>query len=395
MKTTAITNGLIYTSSSNCEIPFVIERGTILIVNQKIASVGTNAEIPPDAEIIDATGNIITPGLIDAHCHIGIAEDGVTSAGQDSNESSNPITAEARALDAVNPTDIAFEDAIAAGITCVQTGPGSANIIGGDTLVIKTWGSSVLDELLVLAPSGVKAALGENPKRVYGSRNKMPKTRMGNAAALRKSLFDAKDYVRQTKPSVDKSNKTPQFDLGKECLARVIKRELPMRIHCHRTDDIVTAIRIAKEFNIDISLEHCTEGDKIVHYIKDSGFPVTMGPSFMGKSKLEIKNIGFAAPVALSRAGVKVAIITDHPVFPIQFLRVCAGLAVREGMDERLALLGITLYPAQIAGVSHKVGSIEPGKDADIVIWTKDPFEYDSKVLATFINGNRVYQDNS
>ncbi|MGI6627481.1 MAG: amidohydrolase [Bacillota bacterium] len=392
MQHTAIINGLVYTASSNPEVPFKIPKGTILIANGKIKAVGENVDVPNGTKILDVSGKLVTPGLIDAHCHIGVSEDGATPAGQDTNESSEPVTAEVRALDAVNPKDVAFADAIASGVTCVQTDPGSANIIGGQTLVMKTWGSAVIDDLLVLCPAGMKAALGENPKRVYGSQNKMPKTRMGNAAMMRKALTQAKDYLRKKESSGNKPEKLTDFDLRNEGLAKVLRKELPLRIHCHRADDIITAIRIAKEFEIDISLEHCTEGDKVAEHVIAGGYPVTMGPSLTDKSKLEVKDIGFAAPVALSKAGVKLAIVTDHPVFPIQYLRICAGLAVREGMNEDSALLAVTRYPAEIAGVSDRVGSIEPGKDADLVIWTKDPFEYDSEVLYTFIEGKPVYE---
>jgi imidazolonepropionase-like amidohydrolase len=257
---------------------------------------------------------------------------------------------------------------------------------------MKTWGSSVADELMIKFPSGMKGALGENPKRVYSGQDKMPKTRMGNAAVMRRALVQAQDYLRKKELAVDKPDKQPDFDLSKEALACVIRKEIPLRVHCHRADDILTAIRIAKEFDIDISLEHCTEGDKVLESVRASGFPVTMGPCLTDKSKLEVKDIGFAAPVALSKAGVKLALITDHPVFPIQYLRLSAGLAIREGMDEDFALLSITRFPAEIAGVSDRVGSIEPGKDADLAVWTKDPFEYDSKVLYTFIEGKRVYE---
>ena len=393
MQHTAIINGLVYTASSNSKVPFEIEKGTVLIENGKIKAVGEHVDLPKHTEIVDVSGKIVTPGLIDAHCHIGVSEDGATSAGQDTNESSEPITAEVRTLDAVNPKDVAFKDAIASGITCVQTDPGSANIIGGQTLVMKTWGSPVVDDLVVLFPSGVKAALGENPKRVYGSQNKMPKTRMGNAAVMRKALIEAKDYLRKQELSAKKPDKVPDFDLRKETLARVLQRKLPLRIHCHRADDIVTTIRIAKEFGLNISLEHCTEGDKVSDYVLSSGYPVTMGPSLTDKSKLEVRDIGFAAPVALSKAGVKLALVTDHPVFPLHYLRICAGLAIREGMDEDLALLAVTRYPAEIAGVAHRVGSIEPGKDADLAVWAKDPFEYDSRVVYTFIEGKPVYED--
>lgn len=389
---TAIVNGTIYSASNRPDVPFRMPKGTILIENGTIKAVGERVDIPEGSEVIDVAGSIVTPGLFDAHCHIGIYEDGATDAGNDTNESSDPVTAEVRALDAINPRDVAFKDAIAAGVTCVQTDPGSANIIGGQTVVMKTWGSSVADELVIKFPSGMKGALGENPKRVYSGQDKMPKTRMGNAAVMRRALVQAQDYLRKKALAVDKPDKQPDFDLSKEALACVIRKEIPLRVHCHRADDILTAIRIAKEFDIDISLEHCTEGDKVLESVRASGFPVTMGPCLTDKSKLEVKDIGFAAPVALSKAGVKLALITDHPVFPIQYLRLSAGLAVREGMDEDFALLSITRFPAEIAGVSDRVGSIEPGKDADLAVWTKDPFEYDSKVLYTFIEGKRVYE---
>lgn len=389
---TAIVNGTIYSASNRPDVPFRMPKGTILIENGTIKAVGERVDIPEGSEVIDVAGSIVTPGLFDAHCHIGIYEDGATDAGNDTNESSDPVTAEVRALDAINPRDVAFKDAIAAGVTCVQTDPGSANIIGGQTVVMKTWGSSVADELVIKFPSGMKGALGENPKRVYSGQDKMPKTRMGNAAVMRRALVQAQDYLRKKALAVDKPDKQPDFDLSKEALACVIRKEIPLRVHCHRADDILTAIRIAKEFDIDISLEHCTEGDKVLESVRASGFPVTMGPCLTDKSKLEVKDIGFAAPVALSKAGVKLALITDHPVFPIQYLRLSAGLAIREGMDEDFALLSITRFPAEIAGVSDRVGSIEPGKDADLAVWTKDPFEYDSKVLYTFIEGKRVYE---
>jgi len=388
----AIINGKIYPASNKPDMPFEIPRGVILIENGKIRAVGEHVDVPAGSEVVDVSGSIVTPGLIDAHCHIGISEDGATQAGDDTNESSDPITAEVRALDAINPKDIAFKDAIAAGVTCVQTDPGSANIIGGQSLVMKTWGSSVVDELVLKFPSGMKAALGENPKRVYSSQNKMPKTRMGNAAVMRRALTEAQDYLRKKESAQGQSDKQPDFDLRKEALTAVIKKEIPLRIHCHRADDIITAIRIGKEFDLCISLEHCTEGDKVLESVKNSGFPVTMGPCLTDKSKLEVKDIGFTAPYVLSKAGVTLALITDHPVLPIQYLRLCAGLAIREGMDQEFALLAITRFPAEICGVSDRVGSIEPGKDADLAIWTKDPFEYDSKILYTFINGKCVYQ---
>ncbi len=385
MNQLAITNATIYTCSQNPSIPAVIQGGTCLVSGGKIVAVGKDLTIPDSAVVKDCEGLIITPGFIDAHCHIGLAEDGGGQAGNDGNEASDPVTSEVRALDGINPGDIAFKDAVMAGITCVQVDPGSANIIGGESVAIKTFGT-IIDDLVIKRPCGMKAALGENPKRVYGGQRRMPMTRMGNAAIMRKALTEAKDYLRK-KESADSPDKIPDMNLRHEALLPVIKKQLPLRIHCHRADDIMTALRIAEEFDIDISLEHCTEGDKIAEAVANSGFPVTMGPSLTDKSKLEVKNIGFGAPVALSKAGVKLAIVTDHPVLPIHYLRICAGLAIREGMDEEFALLAITRFPAEIMGVSDRVGSLEPGKDADMVIWSKDPFEYDAKPLEVFIQG--------
>lgn len=387
---TAIINASIYTCSKDERIPFFIRRGNMLLRGGKIASVTSDPLPLENARVIDAEGKIVTPGFIDAHCHIGISEDGAGWAGEDTNESSDPLTPEVRAIDGINPMDVAFKDAIKAGITCVQVDPGSANIIGGETLVMKTWGSPVVDELVVKRPSGLKAALGENPKRVYGTQHKMPVTRMGSASLMRKAFLAAKDYMRKKELSRDNPEKRPDLDLRYESIARVLRKEIPLRVHCHRADDILTCLRIAREFNIDVSIEHCTEGAKVIEAIKESGFPVTMGPSLTDKSKLEVKEIGFQGPVTLSKAGIKLAIITDHPVLPIQYLRLCAGLAVREGMDEDYAMLAITRYAAEIAGVEDRVGSIEEGKDADLVIWSKDPFEFDSRAERVFINGQDV-----
>ncbi len=382
-------NAKILTASDGRSVPPVVESGTVLFVDGKITAVGPRVEVPAGARVIDAKGKVVTPGFIDAHCHIGIEEDGAGWAGSDGNEATDPVTAEVRALDGINPKDVAYRDAIAAGVTCVQVDPGSANIIGGETLVMKTWGSPVVEDLVLKRPSGLKAALGENPKRVYGTQRKMPATRLGNAAVMRKALYAAKDYLRKKEQAKD-PDKVPELNLRHESIARVLKKEVPLRIHVHRADDIMTALRIAAEFDINVSLEHFTEGDKVVDKVLPTGIPVTMGPSLTDKSKLEVKDIGFAGPVAVSKAGIKMAMVTDHPVLPIQYLRVCAGLAIREGMDEERALLAITRYAAEIAGVADRVGSIEVGKDADVVVWSKDPFEYDAKAEFTFIDGKQV-----
>lgn len=389
MNSYAITGAKVLTASDGKTVAKVIEGGTVLFEGGKITAVGKDVAVPKGFKAIDAKGKVLAPGFIDAHCHIGIAEDGAGWAGEDGNEAVDPVTAEARALDGINPKDIAYRDAVAAGITCVQVDPGSANIIGGETLVMKTWGSPVVEDLVVKRPSGLKAALGENPKRVYGSQRKAPGTRMGNAAVMRKALYAAKDYLKKKEQAKD-PDKVPELNLRHEAVARVLKREIPLRVHVHRADDIVTALRLAKEFDIEVSLEHATEGDKVLDKLAESGVPVTMGPSLTDKSKLEVKDIGFAAPVAVSKAGIKLAIITDHPVLPIQYLRTCAGLAIREGMDEECAFLAITRYAAEIAKVADRVGSIEPGKDADLVVWSKDPFEYDAKAEHVFIDGKEV-----
>ncbi len=388
MTTVVITNAQIRTAADGTRTPAHVA-GSLAFSDGRITAIGENIDVPAGARVIDAKGKVVAPGFIDAHCHIGVAEDGAGWAGEDGNESTDPITAEVRTLDGINPMDIAYRDAVRAGITCVQVDPGSANIIGGETLVMKTWGSAVVEDLVIKRPSGLKAALGENPKRVYGSQRKTPATRMGNAAVMRKALLAAKDYLRKKEQAKD-PDKVPEMNLRHEAVARVLRKEIPLRIHVHRADDIMTALRIAKEFDIDVSLEHFTEGDKVVDRVAGTGIPVTMGPSLTDKSKLEVKDIGFAAPVAVSKAGVKMAIVTDHPVLPIQYLRICAGLAVREGMDEDLALLSITRYAAEIAGVDDRVGSLEVGKDADIVIWSKDPFEYDARAERVFIDGNEI-----
>jgi imidazolonepropionase-like amidohydrolase len=389
LTTVAIKNAFVLTASDGKATPASIEEGTVVMTGGKIAAVGKDVPIPQGARVIDARGMVVTPGFIDAHCHIGVAEDGAGWAGSDGNEATDPVTAEVRALDGINPMDIAFRDAIAGGITCVQVDPGSANIIGGETLVMKTWGSPVVEDLVIKRPSGLKAALGENPKRNYGAQRKSPATRMGNAAVLRKALWAAKDYMRKKDAAKD-PDKGPEVNMRHESLGRVLRKEIPLRVHVHRADDIMTALRIAGEFDIDISLEHFTEGDKVLDRVAPLGVPVTMGPSLTSKSKLEVKDIGFAAPVAVMKAGMKMAIITDHPVLPIQYLRICAGLAVREGMDDDKALLAITRYAAEIAGVSDRVGSIEVGKDADVVVWSNCPFEYDSKAVHVFIDGKEI-----
>ena len=363
------------------------ENGMILIDRDKIIAIGNDVKPPHNAEIIDAKGKFVMPGMIDAHCHLGMWEDGMGFEGADGNEAVDPVTPHLRAIDAINPMDICFKDAIAAGITTVATGPGSANVIGGQFAVIKTYGNRI-DDMIVNECLAMKVAFGENPKRVYHAQKKSPSTRMGTAAILRENLIKAKMYVEKQNKGLEDTDKTPEFDMKMEALAKVIKKEIPLKAHAHRADDILTALRIAKEFNIDITLDHCTEGHLIIDYLKEGiQKGVIVGPSLSNRSKVELKNLTFKTPGILSKAGIKVAIMTDHPVIPLQYLPVCAGIAAREGMDEEEALKAITINAAEILGIEGKVGSLEIGKDADIVIYNGHPFDLRSKVEFVMVNG--------
>ena len=382
----AITNGKIYTMAGE-----VLEKGTILIKDGKIAAVGANIEIPADAEIIDATGKIVTPGIIDAHTHLGIGEEGIGWEGEDYNEMSNPLTPHLRAIDAINPEDEGFRDAVKGGVTTVMTGPGSANVLGGENLVMKTHGRTI-DEMILRNPCGLKGAFGENPKRVYGTRGNPPNpgTRMGTASLLREALVKAQNYLEKVEDA-QKEGKPVERDLQHESVARLIKKELPLRAHAHRADDILTALRIAKEFDIDITLEHCTEGHKIADIIATYNVPAMVGPTLTARSKYELKDRSLDTPAILHKAGIKVSLITDHPVIPIQFLPMAAGVAVAHGLPEMEALKAITINPAEALGVADRVGSLEVGKDADIAIFDGHPLQSMTKVVKVLINGEIVH----
>lgn len=388
----AIRNGRILTAAApGAAVPPVVEGGTLLVENGKITAIGRDIAVPAGAEIIDATGKWVTPGIIDGHSHVGIEEDGVGWEGSDGNETTDPVTAECRAIDGINPADTAFEEIRRHGVTSVMVAPGSANVIGGQTVAIKCYGK-VVDEMLIKNPAGMKAALGENPKRVYGSQNKKPSTRMGTAAVLRGALVAARDYMRKKEAARTKPEAAVDTNLKYEALIPVLRGEIPLRVHAHRADDIITAIRIAEEFGIKITIEHCTEGDKIADYIAEKKIPVIVGPSMYQRSKLEVKDRGFHTPVALAKAGVHVALTTDHPVMPAQYLRHAAGICIREGMPEDVALAAITRHAAEHIGIESRVGSLEPGKDADIVVWDGDPFEWLTKTEVTIIDGQVVYR---
>ncbi len=363
-----------------------LKNAKILLQDGKISAIGQDIAIPAAAKVIDAEGKIITPGLIDTHSHVGVMEESIGWAGDDVNECTDPNTAQVRALDGINPYDQGFEDCLAGGVTTVQVGPGSGNVIGGEMVVLKTAGS-VVDQMVIKQLSGMKAALGENPKNVYGSQKKMPSTRMGSAAVLRTALLDAKNYLLKKE-----AGKEQAFDMRKENLGKVLTREIPLRIHAHRADDIMTALRIAEEFQIEISLEHCTEGDKVAELIAAKGIYAAVGPTMSAKSKVELKDLGYHTPVALAKAGVAFSIISDHPIIPEKYLHISAGLAIREGLDEEIAFQAITEIPAKMLGLFDRIGSLEVGKDADLVVWSEDPFELMAQVCYTVINGTIVWQ---
>lgn len=364
------------------------EKATVLVEDGKIKEIGENIEIPKDAEVYDGQGKVMIPGMIDAHTHVGIGEEGIGWEGADYNEMSDPITPHLRAIDAINPHEKGMEDARTHGITSVMTGPGSANVIGGENIVIKTTGNTI-DEMVVKNPAGMKAAFGENPKRVYKDQNKSPRTRMAVAAKMRETFMQAEDYL-QEKENAEKENKPFKRDIKMESIARVLNKEIPLKAHAHRADDIMTIIRIAKEFDLDATIEHCTEGHKIVDELAEAGFPTIVGPSLTTRSKVELMDRSYKTPGILADAGLKVALMSDHPVVPIHYLPVYAALAVKSGMDKREALKAITINPAEILGVDDRVGSIKEGKDADLVLFDGDPLVVESEVKEVFINGEIV-----
>lgn len=379
----AIINGKIYTMAGE-----IIEGGSVLIADGKIREVGADIQIPGGVEIIDAGGKIVFPGIIDAHTHLGIGEDGLGWEGRDYNEMSDPVTPHLRAIDAINPREPGLKNARLNGVTTVATGPGSANVLGGESVAIKTCGRTV-DEMIIKNPIGIKAALGENPKAVYGEKNRSPQTRMAVAALLREYLIKAQDYLAE-KELMEEKGEHFKRDLKMESLIPVLKKELPLKAHAHRADDIMTIIRIAREFDIKVTLEHCTEGHQIAEEIARSGFPAIVGPTLSGKTKVELADQSFSTPGILAGAGVRVAIMSDHPVVPTENLPVYAALAVKAGMPEEEALKAITINPAIILGIDGRVGSIEPGKDADLAIFDRHPLDIQARVERVFINGEEV-----
>ena len=376
-------NGEVHTPDKiikNCDI--LIDKGKIKKINPDIDAKG--------AEIIDVSGKVVTPGFIDAHCHVGIYEEAIGDPGADGNEMTDPITPHLRAIDAINPADLAFKDAYQAGITSLLTGPGSGNVIGGQNVIIKTAGSPIIDNRIVLDPAGMKMALGENPKRVYSEQKKSPTTRMANAALLRESLHKAEEYVEKKKNRDNKDNKGIGFDAKSEALSMVIKKEIPIRGHAHRADDIATFIRIRDEFDINLVIEHGTESHLIADYIARKKVPIVVGPSLSARVKVELKEITFKTPKILFENGVLFAIMTDAPVLPINSLPLMVGYSIKEGLPWKEGLKSVTSNAAEICGVSNRIGLIKKGMDADIAVFKGDPFSIEGRCVLTIVDGKVV-----
>lgn len=369
--------------------------GFIGIEDGKIVQMGDMEELGKvplkdgQTDVIDAGGRLIMPGIIEAHCHMGITEEKKGMEGDDCNENVQPITPYLRAIDAINSMDAAFDDAVRAGITSAMIGPGSSNVVGGQFAFVKTKGRRI-DDLVVLAPAAMKIAFGENPKVNFSGQGKMPVTRMAIAGMLREELFKAKQYIEKRKKA-EKEGEGFEKDFRYECWIPVFEGKIPLKAHVHRVDDIFTAIRIGKEFGLKMTLDHCSEGHLIAEELAKEGFPAIVGPDLSSRSKIEVQNVAFKTAGILSAAGVKVAVTTDHPVSLIQSLPICAGLCVKSGMDEDEALRAITIHAAQICNVADRVGSLEVGKDADIVIFDGNPLEVSSEVFYTLIDGEIAY----
>ena len=368
--------------------------GYVQIEHGKITAVGDMRECDlqtlqnsRDVQVIDAKGNLVMPGIMEAHCHMGITEEKKGMEGDDCNENVDPVTPYLRAIDAINPMDDAFHDAIKAGITSAMIGPGSSNVVGGQFAVLKTHGRCI-DQMIVKAPAAMKVAFGENPKVNFSGQGVSPVTRMSIAAKLREELGRAKEYERKVNENPETS---PDFHY--ECWLPVLRGEIPLKAHAHRADDILTAVRIAKEFGLKMTLDHCSEGHLIVEELREAGFPAIVGPDMASRNKIEVRNMAFKTAGQLSRNGILTAVTTDHPVSKIQFLPICAGLAVKEGMSMEDGFRSITINAAKICGVDDRIGSLAEGKDGDIAIFDGNPMEVFTKTLCTIIGGKIVYYD--
>ena len=379
-----IKNGRIHTMAAAGTI-----QADIRVQNGKIAAVGENLKEETGELIIDASGKQVFPGMIEAHCHLGMEESAIRGEGDDVNEMSDPITPQVRAIDGCNPLDETIINARNAGITTVAAGPGSANVIGGTFMAYKTHGVSI-DEMVIQNPVAMKCAFGENPKRVY--QDSRIKTRMNIAALLRETLAKTKEYIAKKEAANNDPLKMPSYDMKLEAMIPVVKKELPLKCHAHRADDILTVIRIAKEFDVNVSLDHCTDGEVIKAQVKASGYPAIVGPSLTHKSKFELANKSFTTPGVLCREGILIAITTDSPVVPQEYLPLCAALAMKDGLPEEEALKAITINPAKILGLEKRIGSIEEGKDGDIIICDSSLLDTQNVIRYTIINGELAYQ---
>lgn len=360
--------------------------GYLEIADGKIVAVGDMKDCPKkEKEILDVQGSLVMPGIIEAHCHMGITEEKKGTEGDDCNENVNPVTPWLRAIDAINPMDAAFNDALQAGITSAMIGPGSANVVGGQFAFVKTHGRCI-DNMIVKEPAAMKVAFGENPKVNYSGQGASPSTRMAIAAMLREELSKAVSYMEKQEKNGD-----GEKNFRYECWLPVLRGEIPLKAHAHRADDILTAVRIAKEFHLRMTIDHCSEGHLVMEELKTAGFPAIVGPDMASRNKIEVQNMAFKTAGLLAGHGILTAITTDHPVSKIQFLPICAGLAVKAGMEPEEGLRSITINAAKICGVSDRVGSLRPGKDADIAIFTGNPVEIFTETLYTLIDGKIVY----
>lgn len=371
----------------------IFAAGTVMIDEGRIVAVGHAhaVPVPRGAEVIDARGCVVTPGFVDAHTHAGIHEEGLGWEGADYNESAEPVTPHLRARDGINPDDDGIRDALAAGVTAAYVTPGSANVLGGLGCVLRLSGDRV-DEMVLKDPAGLKAAFGENPKRIHGrEQKKSPMTRMAIAGLLREALVKARAY--RERRAIGDPEKRPDPDLRHEAVGLVLSGEIPLRCHAHRADDILTAARIGEEFGVRVIIDHATEAHLVADRLAARQISCLVGPTMSSRSKVELRRRGFESPGRLERAGVPVCLITDHPVIGLEYLPVCAGLAVKGGMTPEGALRAITLAPAEALGVSDRIGSLEPGKEADVVVHRGHPFELASTVAAVVAAGRVVVRD--
>ena len=380
----AIKGGTIYTITNG-----IIRDGVILVDNGKILEVGRNVSIPDDCKIIDACENVVFPGMIDAHTHLGVIQEGIGEIGSDHNEKTDPITPQIRVIDAIDPFDPAFPEVMKAGITTMFITPGSANPIGGQGSILKTCGKTV-EEMIMVQDAGMKFALGENPKRVYGSKNKAPSTRMGIAAIIREFLIKAKEYILKKEAAKLKEERM-DTDFRLESLINVVTGKTSARFHAHKACDIMTAIRLSEEFGLDLILDHCTEGDKIIHELSGRNIPVVLSPLMNARTKPETKDRNFEIAGTLANNGIQVAISTDGISQSARWLPLNAGLCIRYGMKEEDALKSITINAAKVLKVDDRLGSLEKNKDADIVIMDGHPLETRTKIGIVIINGKVRY----